>query len=173
MTHPNNMTSQPGIPQVAIIAAMTRDQVIGSGKDLPWHLPEDLQLFKTLTMGCTIIMGHKTYASIGHALPGRLNIVLSRSQQELPGVLVCNSFMSGLTAAAQKGRPVFIIGGEELYRKALPIASELHISWVKADVSGDKYFPEFDLADWIMCEEVEHAAFRYTRYRRKDGLGHF
>jgi len=152
---------------VAIIVAMTKDRVIGAGEALPWHLPEDLQLFKQLTMGCTIIVGRKTYASIGRPLPERHNIVLSRSQIELPDVQVCASFIAGLTTAAQLGHPVFVIGGEELYRKALPIASELHISWIKDAVPGDVYFPEFDLADWIACEEADHPGFHYTHYRRK------
>ena len=156
------------MPLVAIIVAMTRDRVIGSGKDLPWHLPEDLQLFKRLTMGGTIIMGHKTHASIGHPLPGRHNIVLSRSQEELPGVQLCKSFVTGLTSAAQLGRPVFVIGGEELYRKALPIASELHISWVKETVTGDVHFPEFDLADWVIFEDEDHQGFHYRHYKRKE-----
>jgi len=146
---------------------MTRDRVIGSGANLPWHLPEDLQLFKRLTMGCTIIMGRKTYASIGRPLPGRHSIVLSHSQDEFPGVQLCDSFIAGLTAAAQLGQSIFVIGGAELYRKALPIASELHISRIKDAVPGDVYFPEFDRADWISCEEVDYPAFHYTLYRRK------
>ena len=172
MQRQNNLTLQPCIPRVAIIVAMTKDRVIGSGDALPWHLPEDLQLFKRLTMGCTIIMGHQTHASIGRPLPGRHNIVLSRARKVLPGVQVCDSFMNSLTAAAQQGRPVFVIGGEELYRKALPIASELHITWVKATVPGDRHFPQFDLTDWILCEDVDHSGFHYTRYRRKDRAGH-
>lgn len=171
MQRQNDISSQPRMPQVAIIAAMTGNLVIGSGNSLPWHLPEDLQLFKRLTMGSTIIMGRKTYTSIGRPLPGRHNIVLSRSRDELSGAQVCDSFIACLTAAAQLGRKVFVIGGEELYRKALPIASELHISWVKdtvPDVPGDVYFPELDLENWIVCESVDHPGFRYTRYQRKD-----
>lgn len=167
MQRQKDITSQPDMPQVAIIVAMTKDQVIGSGDALPWHLPEDLQHFKELTMGCTIIMGHKTYISIGHPLPGRHNIVLSRSQTELPGVQLCSSFMAGLNAAAKLGHKVFIIGGEELYRKALPIAAELHISWVKDAFPGDRYFPGFDLSDWIPCGEVSYSGFRYVHYQRK------
>ena len=167
MQRPNDFPLQTDLPQVSIIVAMTKDRVIGSGEDLPWHLPEDLQLFKQLTMGCTIIMGRKTYASIGRPLPGRNSIVLSRSQSKLPGVQVSDSFIAGLTVAAQLGHPVFVIGGEELYRKALSIASELHISWIKDAVPGDVFFPEFDLAGWVTCEEVDHAGFHYTHYRRK------
>ena len=104
------------MPQVAIIVAMTKDRVIGTGNGLgnglPWHLPEDLQIFKHLTMGSAIIMGRKTHATIGRPLPGRHNIVLSRCQEELPGVQLCKSFAAGLTSAAQIGRPVFVIGGD-------------------------------------------------------------
>lgn len=164
-----DITTQPGVPLVSIIAAMTRDRVIGTGHTLPWYLPDDLRLFRRLTMGCTVIMGHRTYLSIGHPLPGRHNIVLSRSQRELPGVRICNNFMAGLTAAAQLGHQLFVIGGEELYRKSLPIASELHISWVKAAVQGDRYFPEFDLADWTPCTTEDHPGFCYRHYRRKTG----
>ena len=147
---------------------MTKDQVIGSGADLPWHLPADLQLFKQLTMGYTLLMGRKTYASIGRPLPGRNNIVLSRSQDGFPGVQVCDSFMAGLNAAAQYGNQVFVIGGAELYRKALPIASDLHISWVKDVVLGDVYFPDFDLDKWVVCKELDYSAFHYARYQRNE-----
>ncbi len=164
----NQRASQPNIPSVAIIVAMTKDLVIGSGQTLPWALPEDLQLFKRLTMGSTIIMGYKTHASIGHPLPGRHNIVLSRSKRTLPGVQVCDSFTAGLRAAAQEGRPVFVIGGEELYLRALPIAAELHVSWVKGTITGDKHFPDFDPADWITCKSKDYSGFHYVHYRRKE-----
>ena len=147
---------------------MTREQVIGSGENLPWHLPDDLLIFKRLTMGCTLLMGRKTHTSIGRPLPGRHNIVLSRSLDKLSGVHVCGNFIEGLTTAAQFGRPVFVIGGEELYRKALPIATELHISWVKQTISGDVYFPEFELAEWEAKEEENYQEFQYVYYRRKD-----
>jgi dihydrofolate reductase len=168
MRQQTDSTSQPAIPPVAIIVAMTNDYVIGSGKGLPWHLPDDLQLFKHLTMGCTVIMGRKTYESIGHPLPGRQNIVLSRSLTDLSGVQICDNFMAGLTAATHLGRPLFVIGGEQLYRKALPIASEIHISWVKNKTPGNIHFPEFDLTKWTPCEEHDHPEFRYVRYRRKE-----
>ena len=167
MRQQNHVSLQPTVPHVAIIVAMAWDRVIGYGNGLPWHLPEELQLFKSLTMGCTIIMGRKTYTSIGRPLPGRHNIVLSRSQKKLPGVQVCDNFIAGLTAAAQLGRKVFVIGGEKIYRNALPIASELHISWIKESVPGDVFFPELDLENWVVCESMDHPGFRYTRYQRK------
>lgn len=164
MQLPNPSAPQPNLPRVAIIVAMTRNRVIGSRAGLPWNLPEDLQLFKRLTKGCSIIMGHRTFASIGRPLPERHCIVLSRSQAERPGVEICNSFLAGLIKASQFGRPIFIIGGEQIYRKALAIASEMHVSWVKEDVPGDVYFPEFDLADWSIHEEHDYAGFRYVCY---------
>lgn len=156
------------MPRIAIIVAMTRDRVIGSDKSLPWSLPEDLILFKRLTMGHTVIMGHRTYSSIGHPLTGRYNIVLSRSLEKLPGVHVCNSFMESLVLAAQQGRPIFVIGGAELYRKALPLSSEMHISWIDEKLTGDTYFPEFDLDDWLIDKEEDYSGFRYHHYRRKN-----
>lgn len=149
---------------------MTGKRVIGVGGRLPWHLGEDLQLFKRLTMGATLIMGRKTHASIGRPLPGRTNIVLSRTSPGLPGVQVCESFRDALSAAAQLGRPVFVIGGAELYRQALPMAVQLHVSWVKQEHAGDVHFPAFDCAAWSACEEQDYPGFRYVHYRRKSGL---
>jgi len=161
------MTRHVGVAKVSIIAAMTKDLVIGLGDRLPWDIPQDLQRFKSLTVGGTVIMGRKTYESIGRPLPDRQNIVLSRSLSELPGVMVYSNFIDSLIAAGQFGRPVFIIGGAELYRKALPIASALHISWVKKSFRGDVYFPDFDPADWAEVEEQDYADFHYVKYLRR------
>ena len=147
---------------------MTRDRVIGLGARLPWDLPEDLQQLRRLTTGNTVIMGRRTYESIGHPLPDRNNIVLSRSLNCLDGVMVCNSFISSVAAARQFGRPVFILGGVELYREALPIASALHISWVREAFADNVYFPEFDLADWTVAEEHDYPDFRYVKYLVKN-----
>lgn len=161
------MTQQARGPEVAIVTAMTRDRVIGLGDRLPWDLPEDRQLFKKLTSGKTVIMGRRTYESINRPLADRHNIVLSRTLTDLPGVMVCSNFIEGLEAAGQFGRPIFIIGGAELYRKALPLASVLHISWVKNSFHGDVYFPKFDLAEWTEVEEQDYQGFRYVRYLRQ------
>jgi dihydrofolate reductase len=155
------------LPKVAIIVAMTKDRVIGDNGKLPWDLPEELLLFKRLTTGNTVIMGRKTYESIGHPLPDRHNVVLSRSKKELSGVQVCHSFLESLAAAAQQRRPVFVIGGATLYRKALPIASELHISWIHGEISGDTHFPELIFKDWAIVEQKEYEDFRYVHYQHK------
>lgn len=155
------------LPAVALIAAMTRNRVIGHGNRLPWDIPEDLQLFKTLTFGNTILMGRKTFESIGHPLSGRHNIVLSRSARKIDGVKVCPSFIEGLAAAAEHPRPVFVIGGAELYVKALPIAADMHISWIDRELRGDIYFPEFVVDEWRIVEEKPCSGFTYVHYCRK------
>jgi len=161
------MIQQASPQEVAIVAAMTSDRVIGLGDKLPWNLPEDLHLFKRLTIGGTVVMGRKTYESIGRPLAERQNIVLSRTLTDLPGAILCNSFTGGLETARQIGRPVFILGGAEVYQEALPIASVLHISWIKQRFAGNVYFPEFDLAEWIGVEEHGYADFRYVKYLRR------
>lgn len=154
------------IPAVAIIVAMTRDRLIGADDKLPWHLPEDLRLFRQITSGGTVIMGRATFEAIGRPLANRVNIVLSRSGLPLAGVEVCTGFLEALALAARHNRPVFVIGGRSVYQKALPIASEMHISWVNGPFSGNRFFPEFDLSDWTVLEEKGFQGFRYNRYRR-------
>jgi len=159
--------TEAGKPCPAIIVAMTNDRLIGAGGGLPWHLPGDLRLFKRLTSGGILIMGRKTHASIGRPLPGRHNIVLSRSLQELPGVQVCAGFQAALAVARRHHHPVFVIGGGEVYRQALPLAGELHISWIEGDFNGDCYFPPLELDDWQCLEETDFTGFRYVHYRRR------
>lgn len=167
MPTPDNLTERPDLPRLAIIVAMTMDRVIGAAGQLPWDLPDDLQLFKRLTAGGTIIMGRKTQASIGRPLPGRHNIVLSRTRQDLPGMQVCHDFMNGLTAAARCGKPVFVIGGRQVYSEALPFAEDLHISWIDGQFAGDVHFPALDLDEWVCSEAEDYPGFRYVHYRRK------
>ena len=166
MKSPLSNQSRMNLPSVSIIVAMTSEQVIGCQQGLPWHLPEDLHLFKQKTLGKTVIMGRKTYQSIGHPLPGRHNIVLSREPAVIAGVQVCNSFIEGLTEAASYQKPVFVIGGKEVYKKALPIASELHISWVDENVEGNIHFPPFDLEDWSVKSIRDFSGFRHIHYQR-------
>ncbi len=154
------------LPRLAIIVAMTRNRATGSEKGLPWDIPQDLQLFKQLTHGSTVIMGRRTYESIGHPLPNRHNIVLSRRLQRLPDVQVCNGFMTALGVAWRLQKPIFILGGSEVFLKALPIANELHISWIKQAYSGDCFFPPFDLSEWCVCAKQDYLEFQYVHYRR-------
>ena len=126
---------------VALIVAMAADRVIGRDNDLPWKLSSDLQRFKTLTMGCPIIMGRRTYDSIGRPLPGRRNIVLSRDTGlALEGCDVMASLDDALAIDAPR---VFVIGGAQIYREALPHASHLFVTQVRAQVDGDTWFAAF------------------------------
>ena len=140
-------------PRLTIIAALTRNGVIGRGNRLPWHIPEDLKRFKALTLGHPVIMGRKTFQSIlatlGKPLPGRENIVVTRSRDYTPpGCRVVHSLEDAIAAAAG-AEEVFVIGGGEIYALALPHAHRLQLTEVHADDQGDAHFPAFDLADWL------------------------
>jgi len=149
-----------------IIVAMTRDKVIGLNGKMPWHLPEDLKLFKDLTVGNTVIMGRKTFESIGKPLPRRHNLVVSRSLKEMPGVDICRSFDQALEKAEEFGKPVFFIGGAEIYKAALEVADYLYVSWVGKKYSGDTCFPQFDKKLWQKIEEKKYSDFTNVLYKR-------
>lgn len=163
-------------PKIKLIAAMDTRRVIGRDGDLPWRLPSDLKRFKRLTLGASIIMGRTTFESIGRPLPQRRNLVLSRSGFAADGVEVFDGLPAALAACA--GEPeVWIIGGATVYAAALPIADELHLSRVDAEVEGDTWFPAFDAADWVVAETEDvpeddrHAfAHRYERMVRANRL---
>lgn len=160
-------------PKVHLIAAMAHNRVIGAGGDLPWRLPSDLKRFKRLTLGAPIIMGRKTYTSIGRPLPRRRNLVLSRSGFTAEGVEVFTD-LDAAVAACDAAEVVWIIGGASVYAAALPIADELHLSLVDAEVEGDTWFPAVQDDDWVVVErervpaDERHAyAHRYERRVRR------
>ncbi len=149
-----------------IIVAMTGDGVIGQDNKMPWHLPEDLKLFKSLTAGNTVIMGRKTFESIGRPLPRRHNLVVSRSIKEMPGVDICRSFDQALKKAGEFGKPIFFIGGAEIYKAALEVADYLYVSWVEKEYSGDACFPQFDKKMWQKIEDKKYSGFTHVLYKR-------
>ena len=159
--------------RVALIAAVARNGIIGAGNRLPWHLPEDLSRFRTLTSGHTVIMGRKTWESIGKPLPNRQNIVVSRQLGlRLDGASVAHSLDEALAMAVRPG-PVFVIGGEALYRSALPLAVLLYLTEIERDFHGDARFPPFEHAEWreIAREAREPAsgegfAYHFATYER-------
>lgn len=155
-------------PRIAIIAAMTRDMVIGSNNELPWHIPDDLKLFRRLTMGHPILMGRKTFDAIGQPLPGRENLVLSKNNLQSKHIHVFSNFTDALSAAAQFDHTLFVIGGATLYRMALPVADEMHISWIKKTYQGDVFFPRFSETDWAVVESRSYRDFCYKKYCRKE-----
>ena len=146
------------------IAAMSLNRVIGAEGKIPWHLPEDFRWFKRITSGHVIVMGRKTFESIGRPLPDRTTIVLSRSGFEYPGVYTASS-LEGLVPLVV-GRQVFICGGAQVYQQALPLCSELYLTLVKRLVEGDAFFPpfenEFELAGEIL-DAIEFKILYYVR----------
>ncbi|KAF0100661.1 MAG: dihydrofolate reductase [bacterium] len=151
-------------PILSVIAAMARNRVIGVNNTLPWRLPEDLKHFKALTMGHPIIMGRKTFESIGKPLPGRTTVIVTRdSRYRVEGCLIATSIDAAIAACA--GEPeIFFVGGAELYAQVLPRADRLYLTEIQADYAGDAWFPAFDRDAW---EEM-------ARDRRvsPDGLGY-
>ena len=152
---------------------MAENRVIGRDNRLPWHLPADLKRFQALTTGHTIVMGRKTYDSIGRPLPRRRTIVLSRDRTwTREGVDVTHDLAEAL-ALVRNEAEVFIAGGAELYRHALPIADRIHLTLVHSEIAGDAHFPAFSSADWVLAEEQTHAAddrhafsYSFLRYER-------
>jgi len=150
------------------IAAMSLNRVIGAGSRIPWHLPEDFKWFKQMTLGQVIVMGRKTFEAIGKPLPNRTTIVLSRSQQRIPGVETISSLSQiDPASAALAGRNIFICGGAEVYRQALPLCSDLYLTQVKRVVEGDKFFPPFE-SEFDLSEELSDCPeFKILHYRRR------
>ena len=141
---------------VALIVAMASNRVIGRDNALPWTLPSDLARFKSVTMGCPIVMGRRTYDSIGRPLPGRRNIVLSRDPDlALPGCEVMASLDEALSIDVPR---LFVIGGAQIYAQALPLATELFVTQVRAEVEGDTWFPEVDWNEFALIDYAAHAS---------------
>lgn len=150
--------------KIALIAALARDRTIGLNGKIPWHLPADLRRFKAITVGHPIIMGRKTWESIGRALPGRRNMVLTRSHRELPGAECYRDLIDALRAAGDT--TVFIIGGAEVYAAALPLANEMYLTFVAHDGGGDTKFPEFNPADWHETYREQHPDHEFVVLHR-------
>ena len=157
---------------LTLIAALSQNRVIGRDGDLPWRLPDDLKRFKRLTVGKTVLMGRKTWVSLGRPLPDRDNWVLSRDPSFKPaGATVFGTLDQALNAAQH--RELLVIGGAELYRQTLALASRLELTEVLADVQGDTWFPAIDAAEWRETASEAHAAderhalpFRFTTLDR-------
>jgi len=158
------MSDQAKSIKVAMIAAMGRNRVIGRDNQMPWHLPEDLKYFKATTMGKPIVMGRKTFDSLGRPLPGRANIVVSRqSGLSIPGVEVVASIEQGLELAQQRAEQdgvdeIMVIGGGNLYEQCLPLAGRLYLTRVQLEPEGDAWFPAINDADWVLRESRTVAA---------------
>ncbi len=162
------------MPELILVAAMARNGVIGNQGTMPWHLPADLKHFKEVTVGHPVLMGRKTFEAIGRPLPGRLNIVISRSRPHVPdGVILAESLEVGLEACASADQ-IMVIGGGEIYRQALDLATRLELTLIDAELEGDTHFPRFPLKTWQLEEMSVRPpdslnAFRlaFCRFRRR------
>ncbi|NJN41358.1 MAG: dihydrofolate reductase [Flammeovirgaceae bacterium] len=164
---------------ISLIAAVSKNRVIGRNNDLPWHLPDDMKYFMKTTSGHHVIMGRKNYQSIPEKfrpLPNRTNIVVTRqSIFEAPGCTIANNINESLNIARVAGeKEVFIIGGAEIYIEGIAIAEKLYLTEINATINGDTYFPEFDKTKWIeesrkhhAHDERHHYSFDFVVYKRK------
>ena len=143
---------------LSLIAALDRNYAIGRGGLMPWHLPDDLKRFKQLTLGKPVLMGRKTALAIGKALPGRRNLVLTRSASApFAGQETVASIDSAIDMA--EGAELAVIGGGEVYALALPVATHLHLTWIDtAAENADAFFPRFEMGAWIETRRIAHAA---------------
>ncbi|MEX2131688.1 MAG: dihydrofolate reductase [Pseudohongiellaceae bacterium] len=150
--------------KLSLICALAQNGIIGKNNKLPWHLSEDLKYFKRTTMGKTIIMGRKTFESIGKPLPGRTNIIVTRSRDyEVDNARVVDSLADAIDLAENisiidGSDEVFVIGGAELFKIALPLVDRMHLTLVHAEVEGDTWFPEFDAEEWAESSRLDFPA---------------
>ena len=156
--------------KLALIAAYAQNRVVGIDNKLPWHLPEDLKYFKRCTSGKAIIMGRKTFDSIGRPLPNRTNIVISRNPEfNVDGVKVVSTLDEAIELAKAVNEingidEIMVIGGATIYELTLPLADRLYLTHVHANVEGDAYFPEVDFSSWHEVERADYSASETNPY---------
>jgi dihydrofolate reductase len=154
---------------VTIVAAVARNGVIGVDGGLPWQLPDDLRRFKELTMGHVLVMGRKTYESIGHPLPGRTTVVVTRQEDWSAGedeVIRARDVAGALALAGEIDDEVFVVGGGQVYEDALPLADRLELTHVAAEPAGDTYFPAVDWSEWREIAREPGEGADYVTYVR-------
>ena len=160
--------------KLSLIAAMAKNRVIGSNNRLPWHLPADLRNFRRVTMGKPIVMGRKTFDSIGRPLPGRTNVVISRNRNYRPeGCMIFHSIDTALHQLHHY-EEVMVIGGASFYEQLLPVAERLYLTLIDEDFAGDTFFPQFDVSQWHQIErhdfpaDGEAAPYRFVILEKRD-----
>jgi dihydrofolate reductase len=153
---------------VKAIAAMSLNRVIGCGNQIPWHLPEDFKWFKKMTTGQVLVMGRRTFESIGQTLPNRTTIVLTRGAFQHPGVRTIGDLRQ--LDLARENREVFVCGGAQIYAQALPYCSDLYLTLVKREVEGDVFFPAFESRFDLVEMITDRPDFRITHYRNRQPL---
>ncbi len=163
------------VPRLELVAALAANGVIGRGGQLPWHLPDDFRYFKALTMGHPIIMGRRTFESIGKALPGRQSVVVSTTLDGPPavGVELARSLDEAMKLVAEHPQPAFVIGGRMLYAEAIDRVGVMHLTELDEPFEGDTFFPTITRSDWRLIREERHnrderhsVGFRFCTYER-------
>ena len=159
--------------KISLIAAFTEKRVIGKDGKIPWTLKEDLQHFRNKTEGCSVVMGRKTYQSIGKPLPNRLNIVMTRSPKSLEGVKEVTNKEEALKFASSYSDEVFIIGGEKIYEEFLPMATNMFLTKIDIKTKGDTFFPKWNSSDWVELSKQDrkdrdqNIKYCFVEYKRK------
>lgn len=163
----------PERARISLIVAMAKNRVIGADNKIPWHLPNELKLFKSLTMGHHIIMGRRTYESIGRLLPGRTTVIVTRQRDyTVPGAVIAHSIEEAIESCRGDDE-CFVIGGADLFRETLPVADRLYLTVVDAEPEGDTFMPAMDMSLWretrseSFAPDEKHAhAYRFVIYDR-------
>lgn len=152
---------------INLIAAIAKNGVIGNKSKMPWNIPEEFNLFQKITQDAVIIMGRKTYATIGRGMLNRKNIVLSKTKTALPGVEVCTTIAESIAKAESYGQNIFVIGGSEIYQQFFPFADKMYLSHLKKEYAGDTYFPKFNKEQWKIESKKDYLDFELIIYQRK------
>jgi dihydrofolate reductase len=152
-------------PKISIFVALSENRVIGKGNTLPWHIPDDFKRMKEVTSGHTIVMGRKTYESIGRILPNRVNIIITRDPSyKVEGGIVCSSLEAALEEARKhESEEIFIFGGGQIFEQAMPITEKLYLTVVHQDIDGDTYFPDYsDFTEKVFEQQGKSNGYAYT-----------
>lgn len=156
---------------ISLIAALSENRVIGVNNQLPWHIPADLKRFRKITSGHPVVMGRKTFESVGQPLPNRHNVVITRQKDyQKEGITVVGSVEEALKLFENKEDEVFILGGGEIFNQTLPMANRLYLTWIHKNYEGDAYFPQPDLSEYdVTFEEklTDPVPFSFVNYERK------
>lgn len=152
--------------RVTLIAALGRNRVIGADGTMPWHLPEDLKHFKATTMGHPMVMGRKTFDSIGRPLPGRRTIVITRNPQWRHSDVETAHSLADALGLAGVAEEVFVIGGGEIFAQAMPFAQRMVLTEIDSSPEGDAFFPAWDPDEWQEVEREQHEGFAFVTYER-------
>ena len=162
------MRKHSAVKPFKAIAAMSLNRVIGAGNQIPWHLPEDFKWFKKTTTGNVVVMGRKTFESIGKPLPNRTTLVLTHSTKPIAGVeLIADLGVIDPGSPRFKGKEIFICGGAQVYEHALPLCSDLYLTLVYREVAGDVFFPPFELRFDLVGEILQQPEFKVLHYQSK------